>query len=655
MTRYLFVAVILAGILSISSTAGGQPLTAPTAEVTPEVGTAGNFGTWTVTVTVGPDGIEEGGSVRVQLPDSWHAGGRNSANPLQASDPGADHYVSAQSPNTNVRIETIVEGESDDVLIKSDRPGLDGRNERYVFVVRATVTDGQLTEGDQLSIIYGDTSSGSRGMQAAIISTQPEPVHVAIDATGDDSYERLSEEPTIQSRPGPPVRMRLIAPSSLTVGDTGELRVVILDEHNNLVRNFQDDLSLELFQGSGRLTGDVSLEMDEESQTVSFTPDEPGIVRIDGRTREGLLTARSNPIDVTASDPDRKTYWGDLHSHSHHSWDGVGHRPFHYARHAAGLDFYARTDHSIPPADGFTRGLADHAWEEYTTDTETHHDPGSFVTLHAYEASFGSPYGHHNVYFRGSPGPLLAPANVSLPELWEALTAGEALTIPHHTGKFPQPVHWKPQDSTFRRNFEIYSAHGLSETFDPDHPLAFEQSDFTSPSSSSTGGHAHDAWAHGLRLSTVAASDDHRSQPGQAHWGITAVTASELTRDGVFEALSDRHTYGTTGERILLDFSINGSPMGRQLDIDGPPELRIEGHGTRKIETVELLRYSPTAGSFEIIRTIEPDGLDFAWSDIDTTLRDERAIYYVRLKQQGQVRGRISMAWSSPIWVHVHD
>lgn len=42
--------------------------------------------------------------------------------------------------------------------------------ERYVFVVRVEVLDGELREGDALSVIYGDTSGGSRGMQAAIVS-----------------------------------------------------------------------------------------------------------------------------------------------------------------------------------------------------------------------------------------------------------------------------------------------------------------------------------------------------------------------------------------------------------------------------------------------------------------------------------------------------
>ena len=65
--------------------------------------------------------------------------------------------------------------------MKSARRGLDGRMERYVFVVRVTVSEGRLVEADTIEIIYGDTSEGSRGMRAAIVSTTPEPILVAVD------------------------------------------------------------------------------------------------------------------------------------------------------------------------------------------------------------------------------------------------------------------------------------------------------------------------------------------------------------------------------------------------------------------------------------------------------------------------------------------
>ena len=488
--------------------------------VEPSFGVAGNFGTWTVTYEVGAAGLQRGGGVRVQLPDSWHSGERNSANRLQATDPTADHYVSARCSRADVRVETQVESESDNYLVKSARRGLDGRMERYVFVVRVTLSEGELVEGDAIEIVYGDTSGGSRGMKAAIISTSPETVLVAVDRDGSERFELLADGPTLLAISGTAEEILITGPSSLVVGERFELHLAALDAHANPVTSFGEDVELHVLQGDVVLASTVRVVEGHGFQSVTFTPRREGIVRIEASARGNILRAVSNPMRVHQKPPAKRIYWGDLHSHTRHSWDGVGDRAFEYAQRVSGLDFYAVTDHSRSSEGGYTRGLGPDVWKEYTEAVDAHNQRGKFVTLHAYEASFPTPYGHHNVYFRAAPGPLLSPERVTLPELWKSMTAGEALTIPHHTGKFPQPVRVDDHDPELRRNFEIYSAHGLSEYYDPSHPLAFEQSDFTWASTSAEEGlFAQDAWKRGLVLSTIAASDDHRAHPGQTHWG----------------------------------------------------------------------------------------------------------------------------------------
>lgn len=618
--------------------------------ISPESGIAGNFGTWTVTYRVDNSGIAQGGAVRVELPDSWHAGDRNSANPLQATNPRADYFVIGRTSRRDVTLETIVEGESKDILVKSARPSLDGRSERYVFVVRVRVARGRLDAGDTVSVVYGDMSGGSRGMRAAVIATPPEPVLVAVDTTGSGTFALRRERPTIQSRSGPPAQLLLHAPSDVVVGRPAELRIAAVDANANPT-GFHGDIRFDIMQGSARLDAVARVDLTKGWAVVPFTPTGPGILRIAASAHDGLFKARANPVRVSEKEPERKVYWGDLHSHSQYSWDGVGATSFEYARRVSGLDFYALTDHSATAGE-YTRGLGPHVWKEYNALTDKHDDPGRFVTLHAYEASFGAPYGHHNVYFRGGPGPLLAPGpGTGLPELWKALTAREALTIPHHTGKFPVGVRWDVHDAERRRNFEIYSAHGLSEAYDPDHQLAFERSDFTGPSRSANGPHfAQDAWIHGLALSTIAASDDHRAQPGKPHWGLAAVHATGLTREEIFDAMYDRRTYGTTGARILLSLSINGESMGRVVTTKAAPRLEIAAHGTDVIDEVDVLRYSKSARGFEVMDSIRPDAWDFSWARVDTAFRED-SIYYVRLRQRGEIGGRPVIAWSSPIWV----
>jgi hypothetical protein len=215
----------------------------------------------------------------------------------------------------------------------------------------------------------------------------------------------------------------------------------------------------------------------------------------------------------------------------------------------------------------------------------------------------------------------------------------------------PYPIYWFPHNDEIDRTIEIYSAHGLSEAYDPQGPLSFERSEFTDASKSVHGSqYVQDAWTQGLKLSTIASTDDHRAQPAQPHYGRAAVSPTGLTREKIFNGLYHRRTYGTTGVKILLDFSINGEAMGGMVKIPSSPHLEIEVHGTDTIEFIEVLRYSKSDGGFVVIYKLFPEGADFTWNQIDLSFKED-SIYYVRLRQARMVRTRVAMAWSSPIWV----
>ncbi len=640
--------VALLGVLLLSVAVPAAAL--GHAVVSPESGVSGVYGTWTVTYTVGPGGIARGGGVRVQLPDTWHAGPRNSGNRLQALWPEEEHYVTAHASRDGVRVRTEVEAFSGNPLIKHGKDSLDGRNERYVYVVRATIEAGQLEPGDSLAVVYGDTRGGGPGYRAGAALGGTEPVLIAVDASGDGAYAMLPDPPGLTLRGGRPHELQLHAPTTAALDASHRFTVALVDAESNPAGQ-GDTLSLRVVEGAATLPDSVEITGATGYAEFTATPTAAGTLRIEAVSDRWVLNATSNPVVVHADMPEAAIYWGDLHSHTRYSWDGVGDFPFDYARHVAGLDFYAMTDHSRTPDKGRTRGLGPHVWDEYTARTEAANDPGRFVALHGYECSFGRPYGHHNVYFRGGPGALIAPESHSLPQLWDALVRGEALTIPHHTGKFPKGVDFSIHDPDFRRNFELYSGHGLSEVYAPLQPLAFEFSDFTSPARSlEAGSYLQDAWRMGLELSAIAASDDHRAQPGKPHYGLTAVYAPELTREAIFQALYDRRTYATTGQKIVLDFQVNGTPMGQQGKSSPAPEVRIHAIGTGAIARVEVLRLNAGHDAFEVVQTWTPDTRAFNTTWTDETFNGP-GIYYMRLRQARPVRNLPVMAWSSPVWL----
>ncbi|MBI1390994.1 MAG: DUF3604 domain-containing protein [bacterium] len=649
-------AVCLVLICTINSPARGDaeiPVAAKPfaqASITPDYGVAGEYGSWTLHLRLN-ETLDTGGVLRAEFPDVWFSGPRNSANRLQSTDPKGDFYVSADCSNSGVEIKAEIESETDQWLVKHSKNSLDCRSERYVFVIRVTLTRGQAAAGDEIRVVLGDRSHGSAGYRAGVVSTEPLPVQIAADLAGDGSFQRLPDPPKIEIRPGAAVDMLLVLPSQAVAGQSSQGLLSVIDKEANAVAH-EVVADLSLLTGEADIPKEVRIPPRQGFVRFSFTPSRTGVIRIKARAVAQELETRSNPCETFDSPPGENILWGDLHSHTHYSWDGVGYNPFEYARDVSGLDFYAKTDHAISPDGEWTRGLGPQNWDEYNRETDRYNDPPRFTAIHAYECSLGRPYGHHNVYFKNEPGALVPNTGATLVKLWSALQKGQALTIPHHTGKFPAGIDFSIHDPELRRNIEIYSGHGLSEEYNPQGPLSFENSLFTSDAKSLRDpSYVQDAWRMGLQLSAIASSDDHRAHPGQLQYGLAAVMAPANSREDVFNALYNRRTYAVCGERIILRFLLNGAAMGSTVIAAPDPRIVVEAHGSDLIEWVEVLRLRAGDDDFSVIHRDEPAALDYRLEWTDACAASPGAVYYVRLRQVNQVRGRAVMAWSSPIWL----
>jgi len=169
-----------------------------------------------------------------------------------------------------------------------------------------------------------------------------------------------------------------------------------------------------------------------------------------------------------------------------------------------------------------------------------------------------------------------------------------------------------------------------------------------------------DALKKGYKFGAMASSDYHQAflgqdiklqeHPGnlncrhfQYRTGYTAVITKELSRKAILDALCSRHCYATTGERIYLNFQINGQPMGSDLKITSPEKVNIliEVAGTNKFEKIEILKNN------HIFYSCNPKEKMIKFLQCtDEKLNEGTSYYYVRVRQ---VDGE--MAWSSPIWV----
>lgn len=446
-------------------------------------------------------------------------------------------------------------------------------------------------------------------------------------------------------------RLRVIVPSSARPTEAFPVRIVSLDEFWNL--------SSSTYRGGALARADGEIVEQNIAFTGAYTTytslEEEGVHRL---VFEDTV---SHPIRIT--ERPQGPHWGDLHSHDKTHNCGAGEDPYTYAREVSVLDFVAVTPDF--------RGLSSGVWQAHKDRADEWYEAGEFTTIIGYEAGLAK--GHHNVYFEGGEGPLVEPRDLaehSIDEILEGIEEREGIAVPHHLG-----IDWCTQSgySADRDPWiplvEIYSQHGQSECYAPEHALSYEFNRTRGAEDKYAGSvdapvYARDAWSQGRKYGVIASSDDHMAQPGKPVKGLAAVFAEENTWPGIFSALKARRTYGTTGERILLDFEINGAAMGGELSVDRDDELHfdIEVHGTGPIAVVEVMEYRFDEGVWRAILSErlpvrELFGLAGMGDDLDYEAQFETifagdAVYYLRVAQKLQIADWPVFAWSSPIWVN---
>ncbi len=564
--------------------------------------------------------LAPGSVIEVQFPQSWTMDGCASfTKKYQTQDPCAPEFLQVYVPGEECAFDVRVEQRDFDTGSEMSRHG------RRIY---ATVEGCAAPAGRTVVIDWRNTVASRRA--------ETEIVHVAIDG------ERIEPMPEIVTYPREEARLKVIAPSSVAPGAEFDVLVVSLDPYENASATRHEGDAV-LGPDGQALTAPLSFH---GSCRVSVALDGDGVQRLSYR---GVL---SNPIRVTENP--RGLYWGDTHIHTRWSHDAIGRFPYEYARDVSGLDFAAVCDHAES---------ATLYWEHLVALANEHDDPGRFVALVAYENGLGHPSGHYNTYYIGSEGNcyLKPQFDGDIEKLNSMLDPEDAMTIPHHTaigwGRPPSStaVDFDKLDERYTPVLEIYSHHGQSERYAPDHVNAYEFNRWHKPrrrTNRSIPGHfAQDAWRMGKRIGVIASSDDHYGQGGMDFEGIAGVFADELTREGIWRGIRGRHCYGTTGERILIDLRINGTEKGQQMTARKGEELeiRVEVHGTNVLSRVELLRLNEYSGEFVQVFEERPFELDFV-----TVIREQfgaPVMYYVRVQQEGMIQDRGVFAWSSPIWV----
>jgi hypothetical protein len=303
---------------------------------------------------------------------------------------------------------------------------------------------------------------------------------------------------------------------------------------------------------------------------------------------------------------DDQLFWGEIHTHTALS-DGNGSPEDNFAIARSHLDFWAMADHAYDAEVfntdyrevGADRRLLNDCWDEVQDLCRAHEAPGTFIPFLAYEWT-NYQYGHHNIYYLDYDQPIRMPP--TLPELYDSLSGVEALVIPHHGG-YPQGVcgkNWDYHDDRMSPFVEIYSLHGSSEEPDGIRPLLTRGS-WMGPGGG--GGSVQEGLARGYTLGIMASSDSHGQHPGAYDNGLIAAYSADLSRPALWSAFRQRRIYGVTGDRISLDFRINGQPMGSVLEPAAARAIEVSAVAWDKVDRVDILRNNSVFHSF-----VEPRG-----------------------------------------------
>lgn len=445
--------------------------------------------------------------------------------------------------------------------------GLEPSLHPYDHALTLTFTDG-LPATQTVDVGFG----GTPGFEAQTFIETPCRMRVLTREAGAEEWSVLGEAAT-EVIGSSAARLVATAPSVVRPGESFRVHLRIEDMWGNPASNLDTEVTL-AETVTARIIG-----TDGAFAWVDLTLDTEGVHRLEAVASELGFATVSNPVRCT-TEADRQIYWGDIHAQSS---IGCGAQSvedyFLFARDFAAADFASHQANCYM--------VSTPEWAETETVTEALNADGRYVTLLGYEWSGVTNLGgDHNVYFPGRTGDIRRCGHFMLDDLSDADTdlphvtdlhdhvRGEDMLLAVHVGGRTTDLQW--HEPTTERLLEVHSTHATSEWF------------------------LHEALRRGYRLGVTGGSDGVDGRPGASHpgrksvrnlpGGLAAVRMPALTRDNLWSALKARATYGTTGERILVDFALGAARYGDDFTVEGIPAFAIDVQGTGPLRSVEVFR-----------------------------------------------------------------
>jgi hypothetical protein len=525
----------------------------------------------------------------------------------------------------------------------------------------------EVKSGENLTIILGSSLKGKEhGSRSQTLVQRRRPFELYIDPRGKTDF-REHETFHVDVRGNTLENIRIIAPSIVGKNKRFDVIVRFEDKYGNLTNNAAEGTLIELSYEHLRENLNWKLFVPETGfiNLPNLYFNEVGVYKIQLKNLKTGQAYFSAPIKCFP-EADLSIYWGLLHGESEKmdSAENIEACLRHF-RDEKAVQFYSSS--SFENAEETSPEI----WKNLCQQVSEFNEDHRFNTFLGFQY-FDEEDGLRQIFYLKDNKPILRKKDgktSSLKKLYKAVSQKEILSVPCFTMAKNFPTNFTDFNPDFERVVEIYNAWGSSECSAKEGNLRPIRSSSKSGVFENENNSLLQALKRNCRFGFVAGGLDDRgvysefyeSDQVQYSPGLTAILATEQTKEAMIAALQARSCYATTGERIIMGLAIAGSGIGTELNTKNKPGLVINRHitgyvaGTAPLKEVVLLRNGVPFKTFHS----KDYFLDFTLDDMEhlsTVLLsspDDRppfVFYYLRVVQQD---GHIG--WTSPIWVDAPD
>ncbi len=418
----------------------------------------------------------------------------------------------------------------------------------------------------------------------------------------EDQDQGQNQDQSQNQNPAPDSQMPSLEPPAAALSSSGEV-IFLISQEEDVALFYSLSYDGEHFEeyreypagGIPIASGKTAVYVRARGEKEGFAPSEEAEAYFQ---REAAQTEETTPAEEAAPDEagQLRCYFGQLHTHTALS-DGAGtvEEAFQGAI-QEGMDFFAITDHSEFFDDAmWDAGQA--AGAEATT--------ADFVGIFGYEMTWQDPqYGHVNAFFTDS--------WKSRDQIQEADTFYEALA--GEPRAICQINHPEAGNDFLTRYVPKRDA-----------PISLMEVE---------GASGQKWYDRALTLGWHVAPANNQ--------GRTVILASELTEEGLYNAMKNHRVYATTDTDLEIRYAIDGYPMGSV--IQGPAgtiQVKIQDPTDSTEDAIGMVTVMTAGGT-----VMDSQLVNTARASLEISITEESPYYYLHVTQNDG-----DTAITAPIWV----